>query len=97
MGVYGVFAWNENGVETTAIDGRSFYLDMIPVNKNNPNSSKTYPVNTSVYRLVVTVVGAGGMSAGYIRPTVSGATVSWKSIADQPDPAGYIFVSQVEV
>ena len=41
MGSYGVFAYNAKGVETSAIDGRSFFIDSIGISGANANGSKS--------------------------------------------------------
>ncbi len=97
MGSYGVFAYNEKGIETSAIDGRSFFLDSIMITGANRNGSKSYPsVNLNVYSLTYAVSGSGGSAGAYIHPKISGNTISWTSIASDASTSGYIFVCLVE-
>lgn len=97
MGTYGVFAFNAKGVETSAIDGRSFCLDVIQITGANRKGSKSYPsLNTSLYLLEVAISGTGGSIAGWTRVTVSGNTVSWTSQADSTASEAFIFVCQRE-
>lgn len=97
MGTYGFFAFNAKGVETSAIDGRSFCLDVIQITGANRNGSKSYPnVTMSLYSLDVAISGTGGSIAGWTRVTVSGNTVSWTSQADSTASEAFIFVCQKE-
>lgn len=97
MGSYGVFAYNEKGIETSAIDGRSFFLDSIMITSANRNGSKSYPsVDLNVYNLTYAVSGSGGAIGAYIHPKISGNTISWTSIASDASSSGYIFICLVE-
>lgn len=88
---YGVFAWNANGIETTAIDGRCFFLDVITVDNNNRNGRRSYHYEPG-FEITAIVNGYGDFLGGRIRVTINGNTVSWNSNAEEIAVAGFIFV-----
>ncbi|WP_413475891.1 hypothetical protein [Hafnia paralvei] len=98
MASYGVFVYNDKGVETSAIDGRSFFLDSIQISGANKNGSKSYPsVNLNIYNLIYAISGSGGTAGEYIHAKVNGNTISWTSVVgDVNYITGYIFVCLVE-
>lgn len=99
MGSYGVFAYNAKGVETSAIDGRSFFLDSIGISGANANGSKSYPsVNLNIYKLTYAISGSGGSAGAYIHAKINGNTIKWNSVVqDAKYITGYIFVCLVEI
>ena len=98
MASYGVFVYNEKGVETSAIDGRSFFLDSIGISGANANGSKSYPsVNLNLYNLTYAISGSGGSAGAYIHAKISGNTITWTSVVkDAQYITGYIFICLTE-
>lgn len=98
MAAYGCRCYNEKGMETGTIDGRSFCLEVVPVNINNTVGSRTYPdVDYEKYSLDVFIAGSSGVAGCYTTVTISGTTVSWNaSYAADESIAAYIFINLVE-
>lgn len=98
MASYGVFVYNAKGVETSAIDGRSFFLDSIGISGANAKGSKSYPsVNLNIYNLTYAISGSGGTAGEYIHAKINGNTITWNSVVkDVSYITGYIFVCLVE-
>ncbi|EAU4681784.1 hypothetical protein FNH36_23550 [Salmonella enterica subsp. diarizonae] len=99
MKSYGCRCYNEKGIETGRIDGRTFMVDIIqlaPVDKDS-TGSRTYndidPARFTLYTLVSQqTVGGPGITPYPIMATVSGNTVNWWSFMS----GGIIFVLKTE-
>ncbi|EBQ7118751.1 hypothetical protein AIW12_26325 [Salmonella enterica] len=97
MATYGCRCYNEKGIETGRIDGRTFIVDVIQLNLDDADStgSRTYsnidPARFTLHTLVSQHT-FGGKGLYPIMATVSGNTVNWWSFMS----AGIIFVLKTE-